>query len=122
MANETITGVIYLSTPKSSTSKQILEHSLTLLLDTIEADETPKALYRLSYNQTGGCETTLSVSSENIATFGPLPLDIAFNDSILSPVKNAWDLVKGQDIADDAEYLVFEDREGANDEDDVFDG
>lgn len=93
-----------------------------MLLGTIEADETPKVLYRLSYDQTGGLETPLSVSSENIATFSPLPLDIAFNDSILSPVKNAWGLVKGQDIADDAEYLVFEDREGANDEDDVFDG
>ena len=102
-------------------SKTVLEQSLTLLLNTVEADEIPKAVYRLFYHQSSGVGTTLNVSSENIATFEPLPLDIAFNDSILSPVKQAWSLVKGQDIADGTEYLVFEDREGAND-DDVFDG
>lgn len=93
-----------------------------MLLDAIEVDGSPKVLYRLSYHQASDPEATLQVSSENIATFGPLPLDIAFNDSSLSPVKSAWDLVEGRDRAADTEYLVFDDREGANDEDDVFDG
>lgn len=58
----------------------------------------------------------------NVATFGLPLLDLAFNDSTLDPVRQAWDMAMGQEAnAEGVEYLVFDDREGVVDDDDVFD-
>lgn len=82
-------------------------------------DETPagKPIYRLSYEHSG-VKHPLFATNGKIGTFSPLPLDLAFNDDILNPVEQAWKFVNGET---DEEYMVFEDREGVNDEDDRFD-
>lgn len=56
------------------------------------------------------------------AEFSLLPLDLAFNDSVLDPVKSAWDMVHLNATDEErAEYLVFTDREGADAEDEFDD-
>lgn len=50
--------------------------------------------------------------------FSLLPLDLAFNDSVLDPVRTAWEMVvPGATDEERADYLVFTDREGADAED-----
>lgn len=98
----------------------LLQAALASLLEAAEPGKQTKTLYQLSFQQCGGREASLGVSDQKVATFGPLPVGLAFDDSILSPVREAWDLVTSPRGADDSEYMVFDDREGANDEDDVF--
>lgn len=53
----------------------------------------------------------------NTATFPLPPVDLAFNDSVLDPVQEAWKMVLGGSNEEDAEYMKFEDREGGGDDD-----
>lgn len=46
-------------------------------------------------------------------------LDLAFNDASLDAVLEAWKVVMG-DAADESEYMIFDDREGADANDDVY--
>lgn len=55
---------------------------------------------------------------DNIGSFDWMSTDLAFNDSVLEPVKEAWQVVAG---APEEEYMKFDDREGVNDDDDAFD-
>ena len=71
------------------------------------------------YDQRAG-PTSLSVDGNTI-TFPPPSLDLAFNDSVLDPVHDAWKVLMGSGAEDeDIEYLKFEDREGADDDDDAY--
>lgn len=45
---------------------------------------------------------------------------LSFDDSILESVQEAWRQVMDK-AAVDADYMTFEDREGANDEEDMYD-
>lgn len=54
-------------------------------------------------------------------TFGPPLVELAFPDAILQSVREAWEALMGHDGVTDTQYLVFEDREGVDD-DDVFEG
>lgn len=116
-------GVVYLSTVATAASKSILASALSSLLAAVAGDvaEPATPLYQLYYEQRGAKAASLDVDG-NIATFGLPLLDLAFNDSTLDPVRKAWDVAMGDAAkAEDVEYLAFEDREGANDDDDVFD-
>ncbi|KJZ74808.1 hypothetical protein HIM_05717 [Hirsutella minnesotensis 3608] len=115
-------STIYLSTVACAGSKDLLEEALSSLLKAASSDqEQPKCLYRLSYEQRGG-SGTLAVE-DKIGTFAMAPLDLAFSDSVLSPVKEAWKLVVAGDTADDDEtYMKFDDREGVVDDEDAFRG
>ena len=53
-------------------------------------------------------------------SFPPPSLGLAFDDSDLDAVKTAWELVMGAEASQE-EYMVFEDREGADAEDEIFD-
>lgn len=112
------TGAVYLSTIRTSSSKELLEKALDELLRAA-GDETPagKPLYRLSYEHSGVKQPSFATQGKT-GIFSPLPLDLAFNDSTLAPVEQAWKFIVGET---DEEYMVFEDREGVNDEDDRFD-
>lgn len=75
-------------------------------------------IYQVYYEQSGG-SNSLSVDRD-IATF-PLPsLGLAFDDSILDSVHEAWKLINAQAEGTSADYMQFEDREGGVD-DDPFD-
>jgi hypothetical protein len=52
----------------------------------------------------------------------PLGADLAFNDSVMDQVRAAWDAVVETDgTVDRSNYMKFEDREGADPEEEVFD-
>jgi hypothetical protein len=106
----------------SPESKCLLSSALTALLATVAGDAEPAtALYQLYYEQRGAKAATLDVEG-NIATFGLPLLDLAFNDKTLDPVRQAWELAMGPEAKnEEVEYLAFDDREGVNDDDDVFD-
>ena len=78
---------------------------------------SPKPLYQLYYEQSGYDTPSVDIDEQS-AVFSLLPLDLAFNDSVLDPVRKAWELVM-PDVTDEeaAEYMVFADREGADAED-----
>lgn len=108
-----------MSTPSHSQSRSLLDRALSSFLDAASSDgEPPKCIWRLHYEQAVGTGS-LTVDN-NIGTFGMLPPDLAFNDSVLIPVQQAWNMVAGTS-EDTEEYMKFDDREGVNDDDDVFD-
>jgi hypothetical protein len=52
----------------------------------------------------------------NIGDFDQLTPDLSLDDSILVPVKEAWRVVTEE--VDENDYMQFDDREGAIDDDD----
>ncbi|KAF7559613.1 hypothetical protein G7046_g4547 [Stylonectria norvegica] len=113
--------VLYLSTVFDAASKSILEAALTSLravLDT--AEDSPPCILQLYYEQSSGTPS-LNVDG-NTVTFPLTPLDLAFNDSVLEHVQEAWKIVTGSAAADEGnEYMKFADREGVADEEDAYD-
>ncbi|KAG6023358.1 hypothetical protein E4U41_002045 [Claviceps citrina] len=112
-------SIVYLSTLSTPTSKALLDTALSQLLAAASGSQPAKCLWRLHYDQVCGAG---SFTVENhMGTFGRFAPDVAFNDSLLGPVQQAWQVVAGPD-ADPGGYMKFEDREGAQeeDEDDAF--
>jgi len=74
-------------------------------------------LCQLSYEQ--ACRTgSLSVDGP-LLTLPPPRLDLAFEDSTLKPIRQAWEsIVKVLGEDDPGGYMAFEDREGADAHDD----
>ncbi|XWW96455.1 hypothetical protein V2A60_004429 [Cordyceps javanica] len=116
--------IIYLSTITTASSKALLESALSSLLHATatEGQAAPEVLYKLQYEQRGAKLASLDVGDDDIVTFGAPVLDLAFRDATLEPVRQAWEKLTGRAGEEaTAEYLVFEDREGVNDDEDVFD-
>ncbi|KAL7900797.1 GDP dissociation inhibitor [Trichoderma sp. SZMC 28014] len=115
--------VLYLSTLASPNAQAHLEKALSSLLASLSQSnqEPPKILYQLYYEQTGVDAPSVNIDGQT-AEFSLLPLDLAFNDSVLDPVKSAWDMINLNATDEErAEYLVFTDREGADAEDEFDD-
>jgi hypothetical protein len=94
--------------------------------DNSKSQRKPKILYSVYYEQRPG----LSVNSheENMCGLGCLSLDLAFDDTTLDNVEDAWRAVMGVTAGDQVSqadvigtYMKFEDREHVAEEDD-FDG
>lgn len=96
-----------------------MEQALELLLSYGGGDETPLSLYQLYYEQTTGGNLLLRepVGSLPKFLFPTLSLGLTLDDTDLDPVLDAWKLVMGDDSQDN-EFMVFEDREGADAYDD----
>ncbi|GKT42548.1 RAB6A-GEF complex partner protein 1 [Colletotrichum spaethianum] len=112
-------SVLYFVTPKTSNSGEALEKALATLLAAIDEDGNhPQAIYQVMYEQAKAASLAFSDASHVLPS---LPLDLAFSDTALEPVRDAWTKVMGP-IADDPDiqYMKFEDREGVGDEDDVY--
>lgn len=103
-----------LSTPDA---KEILQQALGAFLGVTSDDQAPQVLYQLQYEQLGGSEKIRTEGS--ILTLPSPSLSLALEDSILEPVREAWKMVMG-DAAVEAEYMAFPDREGAAEEDDIY--
>ncbi|KAM3437520.1 hypothetical protein NHJ13734_004587 [Beauveria thailandica] len=116
--------IVYLSTISTASCKAILDAALSSLLHAAsEGSAALEVVYKLRYEQRGPRTPSLDTGEDDIATFGAPVLDLAFRDTMLQPVGQAWQKLTGKvDEEIDAEYLVFEDREGVSDEDDPFDG
>ncbi|GKT62546.1 rab protein geranylgeranyltransferase component A [Colletotrichum tofieldiae] len=112
-------SVLYLVTPKTSDSGGALEKALASVLSILgEGGDQPQAIYKVAYEQAKAASSASADASDILPS---LPLDLAFSDTALEPVREAWTKVVGP-VADDPDiqYMKFEDREGVGDEDDVY--
>ena len=112
-------GVLYLTTIHTLESKILLERSVDSLLAALSTDQTPTCLYQLYYEQAIG-KSEPHVDGQ-IFEFPPPSVSLAFDDSTLEPILQAWKMAMGA-AADDpeVEYMTFTDREGMGDDDDVY--
>ncbi|KAI1851158.1 hypothetical protein JX265_013276 [Neoarthrinium moseri] len=114
-------SAIYLTTHTSPSAKKNLEQALGSLLATAAEQETPICLYQLYYEQTVSEGTPLVETVGAVPKFSfpsPSP-NLAFDDSSLDTVKQAWKQVMGDEAQDD-EFMIFEDREGADANDEIY--
>lgn len=112
-------GVLYFVTPKTPTSGEALEKALASLLSVVGGCENqPQAIYKVAYQQS---HVAASVPVDASDVLPSLPLDLAFSDTALEPVREAWTKVVGP-VADDPDmqYMKFEDREGVGEEDEIY--
>ncbi|KAI0113898.1 GDP dissociation inhibitor-domain-containing protein [Hypoxylon sp. NC0597] len=117
-------SVIYLTTLAAPQSAQRLGSALDALLAAATPIDSPKpvCLYKLQYEQSLSARKPSRTTRGGVSTFAfPSPsLNLAFDDGCLEAVKDAWKLVMGGEASED-EYMVFQDREGVGDEDEVYD-
>jgi hypothetical protein len=77
-----------------------------------------KVLWSLRYTQLGRAvegDTPANVVSGNLVRFPPPSLDLAFDDSVIDLVKDAWIRIMGDESSPD-QFMKFEDRESYDDE------
>ncbi|KAL4890717.1 GDP dissociation inhibitor [Aspergillus ambiguus] len=97
--------------------QSLIEAAVSKLLEST-TDADAEVLWSLRYTQLGRLHeacSKLTVHPNNILSFPAPSLDLAFDDSVLDTVKEAWQIVMGNEGADH-EYMVFEDRENPEDE------
>ena len=113
-----MTGVVYFSTVSGADAQGVLREALASLLRAFAADqEPPKSLYELYFEQKGPNPTTSDFEGQ-VFTFPHLHLDLAFNDATIAKVKPVWKtLMNSDETITEADYMNFDDREGADDED-----
>ncbi|KAK0387909.1 hypothetical protein NLU13_4154 [Sarocladium strictum] len=128
MVHSSITGecpnsqsIVYLSTIADSNADSALEQALRSLLtaasSNMEDGGSPRVLYRLCYEQAQG-PTSTSVDG-NIINMPCSSLSLAFDDANLQSVRHAWDALRGPED-EETFYMKFDDREGQDDADDVY--
>ncbi|KAK1985402.1 rab protein geranylgeranyltransferase component A [Colletotrichum cereale] len=112
-------SVLYFVTPKTTNSGQALEKASASLLSALgDGESRPQVIYKVAYEQ---AKATSPASADASDILPSLPLDLAFSDTALEPVREAWMKVVGPVPDDpDTQYMKFEDREGVGDEDDVY--
>jgi hypothetical protein len=106
-----------LTTVATPDAQEVLERALHAFVGATSEDKAPQVLYQLQYEQQAGSDT--SEVEDSLFTFPAPSSSLSYNDSTLEPVREAWKKVMG-DAAVDAEYFTFADREGAMDDDDVY--
>ncbi|KAI2468162.1 GDP dissociation inhibitor [Annulohypoxylon bovei var. microspora] len=115
-------SVIYLATLATPQSTTRLASALDALLSAATPADAPEStcLYKLQYEQSVSPREPSRATRGSTSTFAfPSPsLGLAFDDGCLDTVKDAWKLVVGDDCTE--EYMVFEDREGADDDEEVM--
>lgn len=100
----------------------MIEKAVNRLLEST-ANPNAQVSWSLRYTQLGRSDddspnsvaTTLNHVSDNVVCFPPPSLDLSFDDTVIGTVKDAWRLAMGDEAVDD-EFMKFEDREGAYDE------
>ncbi|KAI3557490.1 rab protein geranylgeranyltransferase component A [Colletotrichum abscissum] len=112
-------SVLYFVTPMTPTSAEALEKALASLLSALgDSEHKPQAIYKVAYQQAHAAASNSADASEVLPS---LPLDLAFSDTALEPIKDVWTKVMGPAAEDpDIVYMKFEDREGVGDEEDVY--
>ncbi|KAK4140234.1 GDP dissociation inhibitor-domain-containing protein [Dichotomopilus funicola] len=110
-------SVVYLTTLTNPNAQEILNNALVGFISATSDAEPSPVLYRLQYEQLAGSDKShIEGSVFNL----PAPsASLSFDDTTLESVREAWAMVMGDD-AGGAEYMVFEDREGAAEEDDGY--
>ncbi|KAK4200629.1 GDP dissociation inhibitor-domain-containing protein [Triangularia verruculosa] len=111
-------SVLYFTTISKPASQDLLQEALDSFLAAVAGDTVPQCLYQLQYKQLRS--SAQSQASGSIFDFAPPRPALAFDDSTLQSVHDAWKMVLGDDAIEE-EYLTFADREGAMDDDEVYD-
>lgn len=101
-------GILYASIAQPS-AFPVLEHAITSLISALDASAT--VLWRLQYQRHQASSTALSRPGDNVLVFPPLSTDVVFNDDVLEPVREAWQVVLDSEDSE-AEFLRFAPREG----------
>ncbi|KAB8269404.1 GDP dissociation inhibitor-domain-containing protein [Aspergillus minisclerotigenes] len=115
--------VVYGSVSHAGAGGQsLIESAVHRLLQT-NAEPDAKVLWSLRYTQLGlssnganAHSSKFEGPSSNILCFPPPSLDLGFDDALIDRVKEVWKLVMG-DEANEQEFMNFEEREHADDED-----
>ncbi|KAK4042506.1 GDP dissociation inhibitor [Parachaetomium inaequale] len=110
-------SVLYLTTLATADAKEVLERALDAFVRTTSDGQAAQVLYQLQYEQLAGSDT--SGVEGSIFTFPAPSSSLSFDDHTLEPVREAWKKIMGEAAAE-AEYMAFEDREGAMDDDDAY--
>ncbi|KAE8311624.1 hypothetical protein BDV41DRAFT_541552 [Aspergillus transmontanensis] len=115
--------VVYGSVSHAGARGQSLIESAVRRLLQSNAEPDAKALWSLRYTQLGlssnganAHSSKFEGPSSNILCFPPPSLDLGFDDALIDRVKEVWKLVMG-DEANEQEFMNFEEREHADDED-----
>ena len=103
-------GTLHLST---ASQRPALHSALETLTSTLDA----KSLYTLSYTQSQG-PPTLRTDGSTLTLPSPRT-SLAFDDGVLDAVRGAWEVLWGTWGGERGEFMVFEDREGAEEDDEV---
>ncbi|CCC10337.1 hypothetical protein SMACR_02912 [Sordaria macrospora] len=111
-----VVGVLYLTTMATSNSKEVLSRALESFLSAMDHDQVPQCLYQLYYEQAAGVKQS-RLDELTIDLPGP-SLSLSMDDLLLKHVREAWKKV-ASDTADDAEYMIFTDREPVDDDDEL---
>jgi hypothetical protein len=106
--------VIYASVvSEDSSARDRLESAVSTFL--AAADPVATSLWRLSYRMIGpnpvAPDQRLHKPSPQVMLFAPRTCDIAFDDGILTGVKEAWEEILGIETAAQSTFLRFEERE-----------
>lgn len=116
-------GVVHANVALAGDAGQsVLERAVNMLLASVDAKAS--VLWSLRFTQLGNSfgENIPDVSrhpvSERVLSFPPPSLDLAFDDSVIDRVRTVWKMIMGDEV-DDSQFLQFEDREGALDDDAV---
>lgn len=122
-ANRRKIGILYLTTPSTSSSTSILDAALVALLSLVAPTDgsAPRSIWQLRYEQACSSSTSLDAQPDaGLFTFAPTNPALAFDDTTLDPVKAVWRAALGAEATDDVVegYMKFEDREGMADDDD----
>jgi hypothetical protein len=113
----TRSGILYTSTSLSGQEGfELLKKAVDALLSTVDVSPTPSILWAVQYQQqaSSGSEAVPNDTNEHFVRFPPQSLDLAFDDSTFDNVKEVWRKIMG---ADAGEFLVFQDREAYDDDD-----
>ncbi|KAK0613074.1 GDP dissociation inhibitor-domain-containing protein [Bombardia bombarda] len=111
-------SVLYLTTLSTTDSKDVLQAALGSFLTAVSEDRVPDVLYELYYEQDLG--SVESQTEDMIFHFPGPSLSLSFDDRTLGPVREAWEKISGGEAVE-PDYMIFTDREGALDDDDVYD-
>ena len=107
-----------MTTPTTPHAKDLLDRALHSFVHATGDAQIPQVLYKLQYEQLGGSDTY--EADGPVFTLPTPSFSLSFDDATLEPVHEAWKRVMG-DAAVESEYLTFEDREGAMDDEDEVD-
>ncbi|KAI1263324.1 GDP dissociation inhibitor [Xylariaceae sp. FL1019] len=110
--------IIYLTTLANPQVKNVLDTALNALVKTTEPSAI--CLYKLYYEQTASSYEFANTSrgTTSVLTFPSPSLSLSFDDTCLDDVKKAWKLIMNGHASDE-EFMAFEDREGADADDDA---
>lgn len=104
-----------MSTLHVGKAKERLEAAVTALVSSQGQEHTLEKLYSLFYVQSA--TQSQATAKDGIYTMPSSSLDLAFDDSLLDNVEDAWKSTLA-DGEDSDQFMTFEDREQMNGEDD----